>query len=315
MATRYGNDYVVGIQADSAFNVDPVDLTSGWTYIPDVMEITNEAPAVVELPSKDQYIVPYNHTKYAGLKKPILRLSGVLTDTHEILLKALTGGSSSAYTIQNQNTVNSYTIIQQFATAEAHEVTGCVLETITFRGEAGGFITYDATFRGGTPTRETTDTYDTQSVPDLKPFLFQNMGGISLADGNITNMNSFEITFTRTFPDDKFMFQNSDVWTAAYQCGIRGQLKCSYIYDSSNDANVFNNLVKQTMVAHSFYLADDVAASGYEKWLLAFSGQYIEPYSVPDPDRCIFEGNFTVDLLYDGSNEPFTATLSTESPA
>ena len=310
MAIRYGNDYVVGIQADSAFDVDPVDLTTGWIYLPDKFEITGEAPQIIETGAKDQWIVPYNHTQYAGLKKPMVRISGVLTDTHEILLKALTNDTASAYTFTNVNTVNSYTIIQQFATAEANKVTGCVLETMTIRGEAGGMITYEATFRGGTVTRESTDTYTAQAVPDLKPFLFQNMAGISLVDAAITNMNSFELTFTRSFPDDKFMFQNSQTWTAAYQCGITGQLKCSYIYDSSNDANLHGtNFVNQTMSENTFYFKD-ASGTSYEKWLMAFYGQYVD-YSLPDPDRCIFEGSFMCNLLYNGTNEPFTVTIST----
>jgi len=310
MAIRYGNDYVVGIQADSAFDVDPVDLTTGWIYLPDKFEITGEAPQIIETGAKDQWIVPYNHTQYAGLKKPMVRISGVLTDTHEILLKALTNDTASAYTFTNVNTVNSYTIIQQFATAEANKVTGCVLETMTIRGEAGGMITYEATFRGGTVTRESTDTYTAQAVPDLKPFLFQNMAGISLVDATITNMNSFELTFTRSFPDDKFMFQNSQTWTAAYQCGITGQFKANYIYDSDDDSGVYSNLVSQTMLGNTFYFADDTVAAGYEKWLFVLYGQYVD-YSLPDPDRCIFEGSFMCNLLYNGTNEPFTVTIST----
>jgi len=49
---RYGNDYNVLIQADSAFNVDPVDLTTGWTALADKMEINNEAPEQVALSKK-----------------------------------------------------------------------------------------------------------------------------------------------------------------------------------------------------------------------------------------------------------------------
>jgi len=313
MATRYGNDYVVGIQADSAFDTAPATPATGWIYLPDKFEITGEAPQIIETGAKDQYIVPYNHTQYAGLKKPTVRLSGVLTNTHEILLKALTNDTESAYTFANVNTVNSYTIIQQFATAEANQVTGCVLETLTIRGEAGGMITHEATFRGGTVTRESNIEHTAQAVPDLKPFLFQNMSGISLADGDIeNNLNSFEISFTRTFPDDKFMFQNSQTWTAAYQCKMTGQLKCSIIYDSSADASVYDELIKQVMVPHTFYFKD-ASGTTYEKWLLAFYGQYVD-YSLPDPDRCIFESSFTLNLLFDGSNEPLTVTLSSETP-
>jgi len=313
MATRYGNDYNVLIQADSAFNVDPVDLTTGWTSLADKMEINNEAPEQVALSKKDQRIVRYNHTNLAGIKKPTISLSGEWTKDHNILLTALTGDAASAYTITNQNTVNSYTIAQQFATAESNLVTGCVLETLRISGEAGQPIMYDATFRCGTVDRENTSTLQAAAVVTTKPYLFQFCDTPSLHDGHITNANSFEYNFTRIFPDDKFLFQNSQVWTAAYQCEITGEFKATYVYDSSNDANVFDELMSQTMSTDTITLRDaSNEKEDYNTLAIVTYGQLID-YTLPDPDRCMFEGSFTKKLLYDGSHEPITATYTANS--
>jgi len=307
---RTGNDYNVLIQADSAFNVDPVDLTTGWTAFADKMEITNEAPEQVALSKKDQYIVRYNHTNLAGLKKPIVNLSGEWTKDHNILLTAMTGDESSAYTITNQNTVNSYTIVQQFATAEANEVNGCVMETLRIYGSAGQPIMYDATFRCGTVDRETTETYQAAAVVTTKPYMFQFCDTPSLHDGHITNATSFEISFTRIFPDDKFLFLNSQVWVAAYQCEIQGEFKATYVYSETDDANVFDELMSQTMGTDTITLRD--AAADYNTLAIATYGQLVD-YSLPDPDRCIFEGSFTRKLLYDGSHAPVTFTYTADS--
>ncbi|MBC8527019.1 MAG: hypothetical protein H8D22_09240 [Candidatus Cloacimonetes bacterium] len=309
MALRTGNDYNVLIQADSAFNVDPVDLEAGWTALADKMEITNEAPEQVALSKKDQYIVRYNHTNIAGLKKSIVSLSGEWTKDHNILITAMTGDSSSPYTITNQNTVNSYTIVQQFATSEANEVNGCVIETLRIYGSAGQPIMYDATFRCGTVDRETTETYQAAAVVITKPYMFQFTTVVS-HDTHITDANSFEISLTRIFPDDKFMFVNSQVWTRAYQCEIQGEFKVNYMYDSAKDANVFDELMIQTMGLDTVTLKD--AASAYNTLAIITYGQ-ITDYTLPDPDRCIFEAGFTRKLLYNGNNVPITITYTADN--
>ncbi len=304
---RTGNDYNVLIQADSAFDTAPADLTTGWTSLADKMEISNEAPEQVALAKKDQYIVRYNHTNLAGLKKPTISLSGEWTKDHNILITAMTGDAASPFVITNQNTVNSYTIVQQFATAVANDVTGCVMETLRIHGSAGQPIMYDATFRGGTVTREDTDTtYQAAAVVTTKPYMFQ-FGTVVSHDTHITDANSFEISLTRIFPDDKFMFINSQVWTRAYQCEIQGEFKVNYMYDSTKDANVFDELMIQTMGLDTVTLGDAVA--GPNTLTIATYGQ-ITDYTLPDPDRCIFEAGFTRKLLYDGTHAPITMTYS-----
>ena len=312
MANRYGNDYVVLVQADSAFNVDPVDLTSGWTAFGDKFELSNESPEPIDIPKKDQNIVRYNHTQVAGIKKPIVTLSGQMSYAHRSFLLGAMGLSltGSDWTIDNANTVNSYTIVQQFATAEGNEVNGCVGETLTISGEAGGAIDYSLTMRAGTVEREATDTYQAMTVPTNSPFLFQFNGAPSLAGASITNNTSFELTITRIFPDDRFLFQDNDVWYQGLQCEIEGEFSANWIYDSANDSNVYDELRSGTTVRDTVTLND--AASNPNSLAIETSGEYID-YTLPDPDRCIFEGGFTKKLFYNGANEPITVTETAKS--
>jgi len=294
MANRYGNDYRVLIQADASFDTEPGDLTTGWTKFADKLEISDEAPEGIDLGQKDNNIVRYDTNHIAGLKKPKVELSGEFTYNHKIMFLAM-GMSLSVndYTIDNANTTNSYTIIQQFAESEANKITGCVLESFTLsRGGPAEPITYTATFRAGTLDRENTDTYEAMAVVENDVFLPQNSSAPSLGDGNITTVNSWELSLTRVFTDDKYLYQQSDVWTQALQCEIEGTFTATYQYDSSNDANVFDDLM--TSAIPDVVTIKD-AASGENTLAITTYGKYTD-YTTPDPDRCIFEGNFTKKL-------------------
>ena len=307
MALRYGNNYRIGIQLDSAiFNVAPSALTTGWTYFADKFEIGNEAPEQIDLKSKDNYIVKKDSGIIAGLKKPTITISGNLTYEHSILFLAMgLTLSGSNYTIADSNAVTSYTLIQQFATAEVNVATGCVLEKLSISGDSGGAIQYVATFRAGTIDRENTTTYQAFTTsPENVPFLFQEIGTPDLIDSSIKNMHSFSLELNRIFIDDKFLFQQSTVWTQALQCEIEGTFSANYIYDSVNDAKVFDSLIGTAIVKDIIKLQHTGDTYTYE---ITTQGKLTE-YSLPDPERCIFEGGFTKKIMYDGTNAPLTIT-------
>jgi len=188
--------------------------------------------------------------------------------------------------------------------------TGCRLETLEI-SKNGDYIGYTATFRAQTiddmvdlssgQSWALTGVTDTK-YPESTPFLWQDTT-CSLI-GALVKMNTFSLTLTNTFMSDDLAFQNGQEKTRDYICGSSGVLTAEWIYDTTHDATVYDNLYSQTCMRDVITITN-----GLVSWTITTEGQYTD-YTKPDKENCLYVGGFTKQLLGDGSNTAISIAVA-----
>jgi len=242
---------------------------------------------------------------------PTVTLTGILTESHEELLTALLGDAASPYVIGTADIAAgavgySYTIAQCVPSAtddlgDGVVALGCRLESLNI-SKNGQYVGYTAVFRA----KSIDDAVDLSSwtltgitntsYPELVPFLFQNVTASILDTSAVTTLNTFAFDFTNEFADDDLAFQNSSTRNLDPKCGTTGVLTAEWIYDTTKDATVYDNLLSQTVQTDVISL---ISTAG--TWAFTTEGQYTD-YTKPDKEKCLFVSNFTKSIMGDSSN-------------
>ena len=270
--------------------------------------------AQVSVQQKTQTLEPKVSMSYAGRKSPTVTLTGIMTDEHEIFLKAYFSKSSSNYAWQTDDNDYSYTIAQAFPSASDNlgsgvVATGCRLQNLTINRD-GDYVRYNAVFRaktiddqvdmsGWTLTAITNTTY-----PVLTPFMWKDVTCSLLDTQALTNLNTFSLNLTNEFTDDDIAFQNSQTKTRDKVCSVSGELSFEWIYDTTADAQVYDNIFSQTLNTDNITLVNT-----NKSWAIATEGQY-KDYKRPDKDNCLYVSSVTKELRGDNSLTAISISVS-----
>ena len=286
--------------------------------IPDLMEYTFGV-AGIEVPQKTQTLEPKIKTSQAGRKSPTVTLTGILTDSHEELLVAFFGDTSSPYVWQSSDVAagsagHSITIVLSVPSAsddlgDGVVATGCRLESLEL-SKNGDYIGYTATFRAKTVddnvdlstyilTGITNTTY-----PELVPFLWQDVTCSILDTQAETGINTFNLSLTNEFMDNDPTFQNNQLKQRDYICGSSGKLTAEWLYDTIKDAQVYDNLFSQTTQTDVISLVN-----ANKTWAITTEGQY-QNYTKPDKEKCLYAGSYEKALMGDSSNTAISINVS-----
>ncbi|MBT6045395.1 MAG: hypothetical protein HOG49_01120 [Candidatus Scalindua sp.] len=303
MSYRIGNNYKLAIELETTYGT-PVE--SSATFLPDVCEM-KDAVAKGEVPANTGTLLPQATGVQPGYKTGTVTIKGALSDAHEVLLPAMLSASSPYVMNPSQKTNYSYTIYQildESTDDTVHRATGCVCESFKITGEGGGVITYEATFKtdGAIDREETIAGGLTYTTPTVDPFLFADTTCIRY--GGVTAYNSFSLDIGKTFADDKNVFQNSNTKTFEAITSTNATMNMEWNYDTAADASIYDTILDDTCNVDSIVLND-----GSNSWTLTTYGKY-DSYDSPDPDKGIYIGNFVKGLLYDGTNQPLTITIT-----
>jgi len=294
MAVVTASNTIVGLARETTYGTA---VTTPTVLIPDMMDYTfgNEQ---ITLPQKTQTLAPMVNTSYEGRKVPTVTLSGVLTYSHLELLTAMFGDAATPYVIGTDDVATgavgySYTIIQAIPVAsddlgDGVLALGCRLETLNFT-KNGAYIGYTATFKAKSIDDNVSfGAYTaTTTYPELVPYLWQDVTCALMDDTPITKLNTFSLDLVNEYVDDDLSFQNSETRNSLEKCATNGTLTAEWIYDTTKDAVVYDNLLSQTLKTDVISFVNAVAT-----WAITTEGQYTD-YSKPDKDKCLFTGNFT----------------------
>lgn len=241
MANIYGYNGIVLGWRQAAFGTAVTNFTSPVLKAPCKIVITpvNEA---VENPNKTGTIAPMNFSKIAGRGYVNVSIEGAFAPGYSELWRALTGDTSSPYTIQNSTTRDAYTFHAWRTSSLADKVTDCVMKSFSITGESNGVVNFKAEFMGKAYTDALTTTgltnYPTIAATDYDdlPFLFGNMTVTTLVASSFAydTMYSFELTVENEFAKEDHLFLNNLALQGIPIIGTTGTFKFSTIYDTGN---------------------------------------------------------------------------------
>ncbi len=315
MATVTAHSTIVVLGRETTYGTV---FTTPTVKLPDMMDYTF-GHEVITVPQKTQTLAPMIKTSQDGRNMPTVTLTGILTDSHEELLTAMFGDTASPYVIGTSDIAKdaagySYTIAQCVPSAsddlgDGVVALGCRLESLNI-SKNGQYVGYTAVFKAVSiddmvdlNTWTLTGITDT-TYPELTPFLWQDVTASLLDTAAVTTLNTFSLDLVNEFVDDDLSFQNSSTRTTLPKCGTTGTLSAEWIYDTTSDATVYDNLLSQTPQTDNIILSD-----GSNTWTFATEGQYLT-YSKPDKEKCLFVSSFTKQLLGTSSVVPITVTTA-----
>jgi len=286
--------------------------------------VATEGVEDVDIPQKSTFAYKVVNENHEGRKGPVVTLSGPLTAEMVFLLTAITSDAATpfVYPLTGVAPINaSYAIWQCFPAAtddagDGTECLGCVLETVTF-SKNGSVVNFNAVFRAKSIDREadlsgvdeTAITTPAASANMLYiaeiPFLWQDVT-CSLVSASFTKMTDLTLTFTNTYLDDDVVYQNSQVKLSDTPCMYGGNFSATTIYDSVNDAKIFD------FILGTADIYDHVISfiNGNATWAFTMKGQYVEPYDLPDEGMCKFVSTWNVRLCGDADEAPLSVAVS-----
>ena len=321
MAERQGFQPVVLVAVEATYAVATAPDPTIKTFC---NFVATEGQEEIALPHKTTFPYSLTSENYTGRNHPTVTLSGQLNDIMSFLLIGITGATSNPFVWEASGVVpvnRSFTIWQCFPATSSDPgdgitARGCVLETCTFT-KNGLFVDFNAVFRAKSIDREA----DLAALDETKitspassatmaykapvPFLWQAVT-CSLADAGYTNMESFTLAFTNEFVDDDVTYQNSATKLSDTPCFRNGQLTVTTVYDSVVDAKVFDFILSQA----DTYVHVISFVSANATWAITMNAQYIEPYDLPDPDKCKFRSTWNARLVGDGTAVPISIAVS-----
>ncbi len=311
MAERYGHQPILLIGKEASYGTEQ---TTPTIKLFDNFVATDGIESIT-VPMKTGKMEDNVQDQREGYKDPTCTISGILTDAHVFLLTALTTDTASPFVYPVVDTNTSYTIYRAFPESAADagdgtKMTGCRLESLTFT-TAGGVITYNAVFRAKVIDREAdlagltlTGVTNTSWVAQV-PFDWHDFT-CSLFTASVTAMDTFSLAFTNEFMDNAAIHQNAQAKASDPVCGFHGQLSGTVTYDSVSDAKVFDYLLGTADIY------DDVISfiNTNATWAFTMKGQYIEPYDLPDIEKCKYKSSFTKRLCGDADEVGLSVVVS-----
>lgn len=313
----YGNNYRTVIGKETALGSGKTNATSiAWTEVtvlPDKCEMTIDK-AQIDTGAKTQTGLPTLCEIKSGYEKYTVTLSGVLSDEHEILLKAFFKDAASPYTMDSVPTLDSYVIMQVWAedTATpyiADKAIGCQLMSLKFDGASGGMITYEAVFMARSYVRRDATVAITGTDPGTVCTKGFNFGDVtaSLQYGDTTHLKSFSLSLMNNLVDDAAMFQNSNTILQAIPSTVSGEFSyvCNY-YDTASELSAETSINGDSPLTEAIVLTNSEAT-----WSIDITGQ-LTGYTRADPDDGIYDSNATERLVYDsvGAAYPIVITIT-----
>ena len=295
---RYGNDYLILLGKETSYGTEQTTYTA---TLPDTVTMKEEISQIAVSQKSYSYEKQKNEIQ-KGTIGGTVEITGELAydnglTKHGILLEAFFDDSTSPFENQTVGTAkNSYTIYQYFSDGKVNKAVGCVLQTLNISGAFNDVIKYTATFRAKEITREATVTLTTPTYPEIKPFLFCNVS-VTIHGTSGVKINSFDLNLQNILADDKFVYQNSCSKTGEYKTAFQGTLKIQKTYDESSDTTIIDDILSDTLAQDKITLTD-----GLDQWDINTYGKVTEA-NLPDPDKTIFEFDFTKELMADSSNK------------
>ena len=315
MANRNSNDYKIMIIPEVT---DGTQIFVGTTgkLICDKMEWMHE-PIMSDRAIKNNKLFDEAKRSVITGKKVTASIDGELTTNHEIMLQALFDDATSPYTFAAQMpTAKTYNIYQMYYNASGavthyDVLLGAIIQEMTFSGASTGLWTYTANIEAKT-FRENITNVDANllsAIPTVTgdPFIFGNTICF-VSFGNNTNVNSVDITLTKTMDSDENRWQNGLTRNNNRYIGVGGTLSYSYLWED-NGVEQCGQSVKNNETP---YLESITLVAGAKSWLFECSGRMTD-ITRPDADRGTFIGTVTETLIDDqvvNLSPPITITVT-----
>lgn len=315
MATRNSNDYKIMIIPEVT---DGVQIFAGTTgkLLCDTMEWMHE-PIVTDRAIKNNKLFDEAKRSVITGKKVTASINGELTTNHEIMLQALFDDATSPYTFAAQMpTAKTYNIYQMYYNASGavthyDVLLGAVIPEMTFSGSSTGLWTYTANIEAKT-FRENIENDSgnlLSAIPTVTgdPFIFGNTT-CSVNFGNSNNVNSVDLTLTKTMDSDENRWQNGFTRNNNRYIGVGGTLSYSYLWD--DDGAEMNGQYDKN--SDNSYVETITLVAGAKNWQFECTGRMTD-ITRPDADRGTFIGTVTETLIDDqvlNFTPPITITVT-----
>jgi len=315
MANRNSNDYNIMIIPEVT---DGTQIFAGTTgkLICDKMEWMHE-PIMSDRAIKNNKLFDEAKRSVITGNKVTASINGELTTNHEIMLQALFDDATSPYTFAAQMpTAKTYNIYQMYYNA-AGAVThydvllGATIQEMTFAGASTGLWTYTANIEAKTFRENVANDSGNvlSAIPTVAgdPFIFGNTT-CSVNFGNTNNVNSVDITLTKTMDSDENRWQNGLTRNNNRYIGVGGTLSYSYLWED-NGAEQNGQSVKNNDTP---YVETITLVAGAKNWQFECTGRMTD-ITRPDADRGTFIGTVTETLIDDQDvnfTPPITITVT-----
>jgi len=311
---RRGNNYLVTMGIESAYGTESANYE---VILPNKIEMKKLIATIDVSGQKTGALDMQKCEKQSGYESGEATISGGLTtaadvDTlHGILLEAFFMDSATPFVVPAVGTApKAYTLHQYFNDDKSFKMLGSVCETLEISADSGGIVNFSSKFRGKAVTWEN-DVSSKPSgdpftaIPEVCPVLFSNAVLSTLGtQSNITKMNSFNLSLSNTYAEDKIIYQNAATKAQEILTGSTGTFTCEWNYDSVNDDDVNGKIMSGTLATVVFALTD-----GSNVWTFSLAGK-ITDYQPNDPDNGIFTSSMTMQLMGDSSTESISVAIS-----
>lgn len=301
MANRKGYQYLSVAIPEASYGARNTAAVAGVS-LPDVMTI-KEVPEKITTNGKTLTLEPKKQNALLGATVVEVTMSGSWTVLHQEMLKMLVldTAATSPYTVKvDQAAAYSWTLAQYFAipsgTIKCNYVVGCVLKSLKLTGAPGTQITYEATFKGKALTSEAAwgvAGYVPTLPADLRPMMFCKT---TLSAFGMTKLESFDLTFTNEFVDDKLLIMNSTSLQEVVVTGTTIDLNIKTPYDTAQTIPAFRD---NTVSAIVLALIDAKTTPGSHTFTMY--GQVTDK-QLQDPDRTRYSNSISVRICGDNSN-------------
>jgi len=301
MAYRKGYQYLAVMVPEDTFGTVKTGATTGVT-LPDVLDIS-EVPERVETKSKTLSLEPKKQNALLGAKVVDVAMSGALGVLHQELLKMLVLDSTKTtpYTFQvDQGAKYSWTLFNYFAipaaSIKAFQATGAVLKSLKINGVEGSPITYDASFIAKAMSKEIAWPISgyTPTIPaDVRPFMFCKT---TINAFSLTKLESFDLTLTNNFIDDKQQIMNATERQEVVATGSEGELNLVLPYDTTQ---TLPDYLSDTLTTITLSLIDNKTSPG--SFVFTLKGHLLDA-KLQDPDRGRYSNTLKFRLAGDNSN-------------
>lgn len=312
MAIRKGYQYLSVMVPEDAYGTVKTAATTG-VVVPDILEI-KEVPEKVETTTKTLTFEPKKENALLGSCVVDANMSGPLTVLHQEFLKMLVLDSTKTtpYVIgTDQGAKYSWTLWQYFgipaAAIKCFEASGAVLKSLKIAGSAGNPITYDAAFIAKAQQKEIAwplAGYTPTMPADIRPFMFCKS---TINAFSITKVESFDLTLTNNFIDDKAQIMNAVVRQEVVATGTEGELNLVLPYDT---AQTLPALLSSTLSTITLSLIDTKTTPG--SFVFTLIGHLVEA-QFQDPNRGRYNNVLKFRLAGDNTNIPLSIAFTAGS--
>lgn len=312
MAIRKGYQYLAVMVPEDTFGTVKTGATTG-VVLPDVLDF-KESPEKVETNTKTLTLEPKKQNALLGATLVDATMSGPLSVLHQELLKMLILDSTktSPYAFQTDQAAKySWTLANYFAipaaSIKAFLTIGAVLKSLKIAGSPGNPITYDAAFIAKSLSKELAwpiSGYTPTMPADLRPFMFCKS---TINAFSITKMESFDLTLTNNFIDDKQQTMNATERQEIVATGSEGELNMVLPYDSSQ---TLASYLSDTLTTITLSMIDSKSSPG--SFVFTLKGHLVEAL-LQDPNRGRYSNTLKFRLAGDNTNVAMSVAVTVGS--